>query len=370
MNFYKRKNVIMTANIIISVLSALGIAHLLSASNLVSAVALIAFPALYLLEKEVNLRFKFDTSFAAFSFIFSGALFLGRIAQGNIDFSLITPIYLLFVAKAVYNAALLIYDKTSNFVLKDCKADNSVKFFFICYGIIFACWLPYFIASYPGVLTYDAIKQINMALGNIPLTDHHPVLHTMLIKLFMAIGGGSPALYVIFQMLALSGVFAFAVTYLRSKGVMSKIFIGITITYFALNPLHAVYSINIQKDTLFAAAVTLLTIVLCETVLSKGDALKQPKWLVLLFVSLLLTVFLRNNGPYVVIILAPVMLWGYKKYLKQLIAVFLVVFIALFVVKNAVYPALNIEKGSFAESVAIPLQQISRVVYDEKELTI
>ena len=115
-------------------------------------------------------------------------------------------------------------------------------------------------------------------------------------------------------MLALSACFAFAANYVKSKAILPKWGIILTVCWFALNPMHAVFSINIQKDTLFAGAIVLLTVVLCEVSLTNGNALEDKKWFSLLIVSCILTVFLRNNGPYVVVLLLPVLFVFYKKY--------------------------------------------------------
>ncbi|MBQ6569221.1 MAG: hypothetical protein IJL87_03095, partial [Clostridia bacterium] len=352
-----------------ALLSALGIGYLAGLTGFESTLLLLLFPALYMLEKKINAFEKIDNRFAFFALMLAFALFIGRYCEGKIQFGVKWVFFLLFVSKAIYNAAVIIYIKSEKFTSEPYDNKANLKCFFSYWAFIFAAWIPYFTASFPGVISYDSVRQIEMAQGNIPLSDHHPVLHTMIIKLFLKLGGGSPALYVVFQMLALSACFAFAANYVKSKAILPKWGIILTVCWFALNPLHAVFSINIQKDTLFAGAIVLLTVVLCEVSLTNGNALEDKKWFSLLIVSCILTVFLRNNGPYVVVLLLPVLFVFYKKYRKQISEAFAVAIVLFLIVKIGVFGALDVQKGSFAESVGIPLQQISRVVYDGKELT-
>lgn len=48
--------------------------------------------------------------------------------------------------------------------------------------ILIMAWLPWALTQYPAVMTADSTDQVEMALESEPLTDHHPVFHTLLIK--------------------------------------------------------------------------------------------------------------------------------------------------------------------------------------------
>ena len=57
--------------------------------------------------------------------------------------------------------------------------------FIITVILIFIAWLPYFLRYYPGFLTIDSCTQVLQALGNIELSNHHPIAHTGLISIFI-----------------------------------------------------------------------------------------------------------------------------------------------------------------------------------------
>ena len=238
---------------------------------------------------------------------------------------------------------------------------NVKRFFLLCWGGIFILWLPYLIAQLPAVLDFDAIKQMDMLAGLRPMTDHHPFAHTMLIRLCLTIGGGSPTAYAVIQMVLLSLIFAFSTAWVYSKGV-SKGVCMIIAAYFALNPVHASFSVTMWKDVLFGGFVLLFTVVLCEVTMTKGDCLRKPSWLLLLLLSALGMAFFRNNGPMALAVLAVVLLIVFRRAWKQWVAVFACVFILLGIVKGPVFDAVGVEPTTFTESLGIPLQQIARVV--------
>lgn len=240
--------------------------------------------------------------------------------------------------------------------------------FFCCWGGIFLFWIPYLIAQLPAVLDFDAIKQIKMIQGILPMTDQHPFIHTLFLKLCLVLGGGSPTAYAVIQMLLLSLMFAFSVAWLYSHGV-SKACCFAAAAYFALNPVHASYSVSVRKDVLFGGFVLLLTVALCEMYFSRGACLKKPAWLGLLLVSCLGTAFFRNNGPMMLAVLAVILLAAYHKYWKQMAAVLACTFLLLGAVKGPVFDALGVRPTNFTESLGIPLQQIARVVAEDGEIT-
>lgn len=59
---------------------------------------------------------------------------------------------------------------------------NNIKSIFTVGAIIFVAYIPYLIDSYPGYLTYDFAIQIRQALKYEGLVNHHPYMHTLLIR--------------------------------------------------------------------------------------------------------------------------------------------------------------------------------------------
>ena len=102
-----------------------------------------------------------------------------------------------------------LYECAGRFTILRTKAPPMENWavFLCCFLIIFICWLPYFLAYFPGILSNDSVWQMDQILGIRPLSNHHPFTHTMIIKLFYSIGyaifgtaNAGIATYTLFQM--------------------------------------------------------------------------------------------------------------------------------------------------------------------------
>ena len=60
--------------------------------------------------------------------------------------------------------------------------------FWIPMAVMFIFWMPYFILYYPGFVFGDSLSSIEQALGYWELSNHHPVMYTLFIKLCIMIG--------------------------------------------------------------------------------------------------------------------------------------------------------------------------------------
>ena len=77
---------------------------------------------------------------------------------------------------------------------------------------------------FPGCLSPDSISELDMILGGAPLSNHHPLIHQWTVAPFVLLGRalGSVAwgvgLYSLFQMMAMSAIFAAVVRRLMTEG--------------------------------------------------------------------------------------------------------------------------------------------------------
>ena len=132
-----------------------------------------------------------------FAFLYSITyIVLGPMAKTqNFSFSLaqIVPFLLCFVICTIINSIIFVtfpkwrLDIKSEKILSAFNKFGDRKLFVCIWIFIFISWIPAFLTLYPGVLSYDMISQTNSALGTI-VNNHHPVLHTWLIRVFMKFG--------------------------------------------------------------------------------------------------------------------------------------------------------------------------------------
>lgn len=240
---------------------------------------------------------------------------------------------------------------------------------FVCLFVLYViCYLPYYLTFFPGNCGPDTWESIRMVLGEIPWTNHHPVLFTGL--LMVVIKGtaflpltGSVGVFSFLQMVSLAAVLArLSVRIFKMQvPVVVKIF---TVLMFAFHPFIGMYSIYLTKDVFFAEIMVLLCLKLYDIIKEEGALLGKPSECIKLSVLFLFSSMLRNNGLYITIVMAVVLLCSYKKYRKQIAALF-VCAVGLFLIwQGPVFAAIGIEKQSFAEAASIPLQQVGYVLWE------
>jgi hypothetical protein len=237
--------------------------------------------------------------------------------------------------------------------------------FFCIWGIIFVCWLPYYLMYFPAIITYDTTWQFDMIVTG-EYSAHHPLLHTLMmypfIKISYALGSMQTgvALLALFQSLFMSASFAFAVFYLGRRGV-HPIIIVLVLAYFALFPINGYYSISPWKDQPFSCSLLFFTIAIAEIIRRGGEFFRSKRrwsWFLLSSIGVLL---FRNNGLYVAALSFPLLLIFLRGVRKQIFCGFAVCAAVWLLFTIPVYKLLNVEKGSPAEALSIPLQQLARV---------
>lgn len=244
--------------------------------------------------------------------------------------------------------------------------------FFIVWAFIFIMWLPAYLILYPGVLSYDMISQTTSALGEIT-NNHHPVLHTWLIRIFMRMGEklfssyeSGIGLLSLLQMIILSYALSRMVMLLKKKAVPILLVIG-TAVLSAVWFMNACLSVTMIKDTLHAAFLVLFCCHFVEIATNPSEYIARKRNLVLFpIVSFFMCAF-RNNGLHIYLFCFAILLVlrisrfrRVKRYLP-LIAVVILPVIMFKIYTGPVFDALDIEPGQVREALSIPIQQLQRV---------
>lgn len=258
---------------------------------------------------------------------------------------------------------------------KKTREVSVVKDFGIPLCIFVIAYIPFFLSNFPGILSYDSIDQLSQAIGLYGLNNHHPVTHTLIIKLFVKVGSFiknesfGVALFSLFQMSALSATFAYVIYYMRKKA-FNKYFILLVLLFYAFYPVHGFYSVTMWKDIPFAICMTFLIIGLIELISNKDAFFSSKRKMIIFSIILLLTMLFRNNGLYVVLMLFMVLAIVYRKNILKMLAVFLIPLMIYFVYTGPVFNVLGVKKGSIVEALSVPLQQMARISkYCSDELT-
>ena len=232
------------------------------------------------------------------------------------------------------------------------------------------CWLPYFLYQYPGIMTPDSINQFEQVLGVIPYSNHHPVLHTLLFKLLYTIGyqitGNmvmAVSLYTLFQMIALTLAAGYLVNTMALFHVRLRICFAVTL-FYALIPYHAVYSVTIWKDILFAAALLFF----CCSMLRIKEKRNLRDLCVLTISGFVLCLF-RSNGWYGMLLCLPFLFYSFRRQKKTVYPAFIIIFLSAAIIRYPVMNACHVTQPDLIESLSIPTQQIAAVISNNRELT-
>ena len=257
------------------------------------------------------------------------------------------------------------------------KNSGFLKIFIPAFAAMAIVYFIFFLAYYPGILSYDSYSQIRQLVDH-DYYEHHPLFHTMMIGLCTAIGktvfgnvNVGAAIYSILQIILFSVCPSYGIYVLFKRNhVIASI---ATIVIFALYPFNAYMAVTMTKDVLFSSSFLLLFIAITEAM--RKDISKRERILnsVLIVVSGFGTYAFRNNGKYVLIVVLLISLLyclivlinkkdeknETKKYLKictMIISSIVLGFIILF----GLAKGLNAAQGDKREMLSVPIQQLAR----------
>ena len=240
--------------------------------------------------------------------------------------------------------------------------------FGFAFVLLILCWLPVWLAFWPGTFSPDSITQF-YAYYNGDHSAHHPLLHTLLLGSLMMLGldihpeGYATyglAIYCGVQLVLTAGCVAYGVSWMKRRGVpvwARLVVLGL----FAFNPFYAPWAFYAQKDVLFGA----LVLVFCLQLADLWSFGMKPVRMIGFVLTAVLMMLFRNNGIYALALLLPFAVWWAKGMRIHMTAA-LAGCMALYVAANAgLMAALYASEGSKVEILSIPLQQIARTLRED-----
>lgn len=347
-----------------------------------SIISLIVFGSfIYLLKKTCTEENKSKIKSSYFlGLIFSTFLVLGNSIKTNstVEYNNILMYFAIIFLSFIITAILVqVYKLIEKF---ESKKDENEKITLsedkknlIVFLIILLCWIPVFLAVYPGYFCYDAMTQIVNRVQGV-LVDWHPVLYSMTISniiIVIATITGSVnfgiAVYTLLQMIIVSACFTYCIAFLRKYRV-SKTIRVISILYYALFPTIVMFAMCSTKDVLFTSVTLVSIIVAIEALLDKEKFLNSKRSQCKFALIMFLAIILRNNAIYAYIPFLVIFVIAFKN--KDIWKV-MVGIISLYIIYTIIiYGGLKVSRTKSAEAFSVPLQQIARVYnYNKESLT-
>ena len=285
----------------------------------------------------------------------------------NIIYSLVGIIGFYYLFRII---VMKIFDE-----IKISTLDNFNKFskknFIKVMFLIFLCYLPYFFRFFPGAMSPDSYYIIHNVNQKI-LSDHHTFGHTWFFGFFYLIGKAlftksnyAIAFYIIVQMIINSFIFTLIIKFLHER-TAPKMIVFIVTFFLCLSPLYAIYSVTLWRDILFGLAFVPMFISLYNFI--ENDYKLSKNIVVMYLLSVLIILFFRNNGIYVLIFFTVFFVLFTKKSKKTIAISHLVIIAVYFIIKGPVFNYFGISNSISSEAYSVPLQQISRVLTTDNNL--
>lgn len=242
-----------------------------------------------------------------------------------------------------------------------------------CFFVL--CWLPVFLAVYPGFFVYDAQDEF-VQVETRQFTTHHPLPHVLMLggtilavhKLTGSYNLGIAA-YTLLQMCVLSGVFTYVLSYMRRCGVKRLLRI-ITALYFAFFPVIVMFTLCSAKDGIFTAALLLLLISIYEMAKQGKNFFASRSFPILFCASAVVMMCFRHNGMYAFLVMVPLLFYAGNGIRKKLGFLLGITFALYFMISGVLTAALSASDSENQEMLTVPIQQLARVYkYDKESLS-
>lgn len=313
------------------------------------------------------------------------------------------------------------------YFLKSTFAEHTGLFTFL---MCLVCYIPYFLNQYPGIMTPDSIVQFEQVIGVTPYSNHHPWIHTLIMKVFYDLGymiSGSQSVAASFYTFVQMCFMAFSASFVVSTlmivfklRINPKYINGICFAvalFYAIVPYNAIFAITVWKDVPFAGIVVIFICLIMRldimyvkanavsddamravtyggaseddpvsennpvsedahisvdsnmsTVSNKKDK-KEIIYLSALAVTAVGFCLFRSNGWYAFLVFVPFLLWHWRANIKRVVVPIIVALVIVVIFKYPIMKACGVTQPDFVESLSVPLQQVASVLVNENNIS-
>ena len=248
----------------------------------------------------------------------------------------------------------------------------SVKRILILTCVIFLCYLPVFLAVYPGFFVYDAMEEVNQVVTR-NFSTHHPLFHVLLLGGVVQAGyklSGSYnvgiAIYTLCQMAVMAGIFAWSTEWLRKKG-LSKAGQIVLCLYFGICPVLVMFSLCSAKDGLFTGMLFILLLLVKDLCEQPEKFWKSKGRVIFLVLSATGMMLLRHNGFYAFLVFIPVLTVFLRRYWKRTLLSALAAVALYGMISAGLTGVLHADHSENQEMLTVPIMQLARVYHYEKD---
>lgn len=242
----------------------------------------------------------------------------------------------------------------------------------VFWGSFAAMWAVYllyfFFVAYPGLFSRDSFSAVGQCLTG-QYDNTSPFWHTMVVKVCLELGGllgldinGSVGIYAVLQSMAMAAVFAYVLETLYQAGIPGWC-LSLVYAVYGFAAYNIAYSVTLWKDIPFSLGALAMVTALYRIL--KGLGRSHGNYVVFAAGSLFFCM-MRTNGLYSCLVLTLAMIPCVKAIGKKPVLLLCAVVAVGWACNNPVLDALGVSETDFVEALAIPFQQITRVVAEEE----
>ncbi len=244
------------------------------------------------------------------------------------------------------------------------KPSNKVwnhRIVFAVAGIsIFLSGLLFLLTFYPGTCMVDTLQLLVDPTG---YSFQYPLIYSLFFSklyyfFYHLFNSMNIAFFLIslIQLIFMTIILSYLITW-SHKVFKSNIFTLLTIIYFNICSIYANLNSAHLRDTLFAAFILLLIPLLYELICTKGECLNKAQFRRRCVIVMGISILIRNNGLFIVLMLLGVLFIKYRRKVKELSFILL----SVLFIYNIPYllPAKYHKPRLFQESAGILIQQVA-----------
>lgn len=237
--------------------------------------------------------------------------------------------------------------------------------------ILLICWLPLLIAFYPGMLNYDFITEYRQWYYG-EWDDRHPLLYIVLCYACFSLGRllDQPELAIfavtVVRMAAFAAALAYSCVFVQRRNAPRWASLLLTAAY-GLLPVFSVMSVSAAKDTPFAAALLVLSLLVWEAIENPKAFFASRRRCAAFILMTVFTFHMRKNGV-AALVLLPVLILCAHGVRRRAAALCAVSIAATLLINAGIYAACKpFDQPSF-QTYSIPAQQLVRA-YNVGDMT-
>ena len=245
------------------------------------------------------------------------------------------------------------------------------KYLYVIFGVLLLGYLFHFLVFYPGLFVFDAEWHFEMYKWVQDLTEHHTVLHTLILggivdNIYQCTGrfNWGVAVYILLQIVLCSFAFSYMLGYIYRR-LKSKVLVAVSIIFLAFYPPIVLQVMSATKDTMFLPFLILVVVLSLEMIENTGGFVKRPLKVFLWIFSAVFMIIFRNNCIYAVPVLIVMLFIGLKSQRLYFMGMLSGVFVLLLIYKCMVVPTVVTAEVDGRELLSVPIQQLARIYHTE-----